>query len=167
MFAGYLCFTGHLQVVPALLAAFFGTICGITISYGVGRGIGPGVVTRLGLLLHFDAHQITHAQRWMQRWGPYALLIGYFLPGVRHLTALLVGTAVLPIHRFAPFAYSGTLLWCSTFLGVGYALGAEWSRLSPSIHRSVVVVALIVIAAIIVALVFRGGQYRPRRPPPR
>ena len=120
--------TVDLQVVPAVLAAFLGTTCGITISYGLGRVIGPGVATRLGFLLHFDALQLAHGQRWLQRWGPYALVLGYFLPGIRHLTALLVGTAALPIRRFTRFAYPDALLWCSTFLGIGYARGAEWNR---------------------------------------
>ena len=165
LFARYLCFTGEFQVAPAALAVFLGTTCGITISYGLGRVIGPGVATRLGLLLHLDVHQVTYAQTWIQRWGPYAVLVGYFLPGIRHMTTLLIRASTLPISRFTRFAYPGALLWCSTFIGIGYALGAEWSQLSPSIHRSVVLVALFMMAAIVLGFVLGGGQHRHTRPP--
>ena len=35
-FAGYLVFRNHLKLTPVYAAAFLGSICGITISYGLG-----------------------------------------------------------------------------------------------------------------------------------
>jgi membrane protein DedA with SNARE-associated domain len=159
---GYLCFKGELQVGAALLTAWLGTSCGITISYGLGRVIGLRAIGRLGLLLHFDSDDIIHAQTWLQHWGPYALPLAYFIPGVRHLAALLTGVSGLPLIRFAPFAYAGAFLWCGTFISIGYGLGAEWSRLSPSIHRAVVLLALGVITGIAITLVFWRRQQGAR-----
>ena len=80
----------------------------------------------------------------VQRWGKYALLIGYFVPGVRHLVALLAGASNLPLHVFARFAYCGAFLWSATFITAGYGLGEEWERLSPLVHRTVVILAVAV-----------------------
>ena len=47
-FVGYLSFKGELAVVPSLVAAFLGSSTGISLSYGIGRVVGPQVQARLG-----------------------------------------------------------------------------------------------------------------------
>lgn len=151
-FVGYLSFKGDLHVGGALLAAVLGTTGGITVSYGLGRFIGLRLLTRVTSLLHLHPDSVQHAQIWIQRWGPYALPLAYFVPGVRHIAALLTGASGLPLLRFARFAYSGALLWCGTFIAIGYGFGAEWSRLSPVMQRTIVIVALLACTGIAVLL---------------
>lgn len=149
-FVGYLSFKGELAFVPSVAAAFFGSSTGISLSYGVGRVAGSRVVAKLSPLLHLSPEHLSQGQIWLQRWGKYALVIAYFLPGVRHLVALLAGTSNLPLRIFAPFAYCGALLWSSTFIAIGYGLGEEWHRQSSLVHRAVVILAVIVASAILV-----------------
>ena len=151
-FVGYLTYKGHLALLPSLGAAFFGSATGISVSYGIGRLAGPGIVTTLGPVLHFSPKHIAHGQAWVQRWGKYALLVGYFIPGVRHLAALLAGSSRLSLGTFAPFAYCGALLWSATFIAIGYGLGEEWNRIAPLVHRTVVIVACLVLLAILAGL---------------
>ncbi len=47
-FVGYLVFKGDFQALPALLAAFLGSICGITLSYLVGRTLGLPLLHKYG-----------------------------------------------------------------------------------------------------------------------
>jgi membrane protein DedA with SNARE-associated domain len=151
-FVGYLSFKGELAFVPSLVAAFLGSATGISLSYGIGRFAGSQVVTKLSPLLHLSPEHIAHGQAWVQRWGKYALLIAYFIPGVRHLVALLAGTSNLPLSLFARFAYCGALLWSMTFISIGYGFGEEWARLSPLVHRAIVIVALTVLLLIVIGL---------------
>lgn len=60
-FVGYLSFQGHLHVVAALLTAFLGTACGITISFELGRLLGLQVFTRLGRMFHVAPERIIEA----------------------------------------------------------------------------------------------------------
>lgn len=151
-FVGYLCFKGELHLPATVLTAILGTTCGITISYGLGRLIGLHVLNRVGPWLHLSLDRIQHAQSWIQRWGPYALPLAYFLPGVRHVAALLTGASGLSLPTFARFAYAGAVLWSGTFIGVGYGFGAEWSRLSPSMQRTAIILALLVATTMAVVL---------------
>lgn len=160
-FVGYLSFKGDLAVVPSLATAFLGSATGISVSYGLGRFAGLQVMTTLGLALHVSPERMRKAQAWVQRWGKYALLIAYFVPGVRHLAALLAGASNLPLRVFAPFAYAGALLWSGTFIAVGYGFGEEWSRLSPLVHRTLVMVALALLLAIAVCLLIIRRRARP------
>ena len=109
-FVGYLAFKGKLALLPSVTAAFLGSSTGISLSYGVGRVAGSRVVTKLSPLLHLSAEHIEKGRVWFQRWGKWALIIAYFVPGVRHLVALLAGASSLPLHIFAPFAYCGALV---------------------------------------------------------
>jgi membrane protein DedA with SNARE-associated domain len=151
-FVGYLSFTGELALLPSVAAAFLGSSTGISLSYGIGRVAGSQVVTNVGPLLHLSTDHIEKGRAWFQRWGRYALIMAYFLPGVRHLVALLAGASNLPLHVFAPFAYCGALLWTTTFIAVGYGLGEEWNRQSPMVHRAVVILAVVVASAILIGL---------------
>ena len=151
-FVGYLSFKGELALLPSMAAAFLGSSTGISLSYGIGLVAGSQVVTKLGPVLHLSPEHLGQGQAWVQRWGKYALLFAYFVPGVRHLVAMLAGASNLPLHVFARFAYCGALLWSTTFIAVGYGLGEEWEQLSPLVHRTVVIVAVAVVLAILVGL---------------
>jgi membrane protein DedA with SNARE-associated domain len=151
-FVGYLSFKGDLQFVASLLTAFLGIACGITVSYELGRLFGLRILTGLGGVFHVSEERMMEAQAWVRQWGPYALPIAYFLPGVRHVAAVIAGASQLPISRFAAFAYPGALLWSATFIGIGYGFGAEWSRLSPAVHRTVVIIALTVALTVVILL---------------
>ena len=151
-FVGYLSFKGELAFAPSLVAAFLGSSTGISLSYGIGRFAGSQVVAKLAPVLHLSPEHLASGQAWVQRWGKYALLFAYFVPGVRHLVAMLAGASNLPLHVFARFAYCGAFLWSTTFIAIGYGLGEEWEQLSPLVHRTVVIVAVAVVLAILVGL---------------
>ncbi len=149
-FAGYLAATGRWQLWPAAATSLTGIACGMTVNYGLGRTLGTRLVERFGGVIHVSAGQLDRVRRWFGRAGRWALVFGYFVPGVRHLTPLVAGSAKLRFAQFAPFAYAGALLWSATFLTVGYLLGEHWQQAMREFqrHRMIGVAA----AAVIVAL---------------
>lgn len=147
-FAGYLVFKEKLAFLPTLLTAFLGSSCGISVSYACGRGLGPYLVRKVGPLLRLKPEHLSQVQTWFARWGKYTLVIGYFVPGVRHVTAFVAGSSRLPLPVFALFAYSGALVWTSSFIGLGYLFGEEWTQLSGIMHRLLIMLATLVILAL-------------------
>jgi len=148
MFAGYLVSQGQLQFQPTLATAFLGSACGISLSYALGWWIGPTIVKKCESMFHLDPGALDQAKIWFQRKGKYALFFGYYLPGVRHLTALLAGSSRLPLSTFGLFAYSGGFAWTLTFIVLGYGLEEEWQTLSETIHQWLLVVGILAIAGI-------------------
>ena len=47
-FAGYLAYRGDLRLVPTLTVSFLGSVCGITMSYGLGRFLGNYLLRAYG-----------------------------------------------------------------------------------------------------------------------
>jgi len=127
-FVGYLVFRGRLHAVPAFLSAFCGTICGITLSYAMGRGFGMYVIPRWRNFLHVNVERQELVRSWFRRAGKWLLVFGYYVPGLRHVTAYVAGTSGLTFPVFSAFAYAGAFLWCMTFIGFGYFFGERWAR---------------------------------------
>ncbi|MGO8943940.1 MAG: DedA family protein [Syntrophobacteraceae bacterium] len=143
-FSGYLVFKGQLALAPTIASAFLGSICGVSVSYGIGRTGGSFLVRKYGSRLHVTQEKIDRVHEWLEHTGKWGLFIGYFIPGVRHLTALVAGTSRLRYPVFAAYAYAGGLFWSSTFISTGFFLGKEWMGISVSIHRWILIAVTVV-----------------------
>ncbi len=86
-----------------------GATIGITISYYLGRAAGVTVVRTYGHHLHIETEDLDEIRTLFQHSGKWGLMFGYFVPGVRHFTALIAGAANLELVTFATFAYTGAL----------------------------------------------------------
>jgi|SRR5690349_24297485 len=165
-FAGYLASKGDLAYAPALGAAWLGSACGITLSYGIGRLLGPKAVTLLHAISRLKADHVATAEQWIRRWGKYTLLVAYFIPGVRHVAAVIAGGARLPATTFAAYAYAGAFLWSATFLTLGYGLGQEWRRISPLLHAWLFWIGAAGLILLTAGLYMIARWKRPRPPEP-
>jgi membrane protein DedA with SNARE-associated domain len=123
---GYLVFKGTLHIVPSFISAFLGAMTGITISYSIGKIGGARFLHRFGGRLHIRPETVDRVHSWFNRWGHWSLTIGYFVPGIRHVIAIVAGSSELEYRTFALFAYAGALFWAGIFICGGYYLGDRW-----------------------------------------
>jgi membrane protein DedA with SNARE-associated domain len=131
-----------------------------------------GVVDRYGRWFHVSRGDLQRVEQWLERWGKWTLTFGYFVPGVRHFTALVAGSSRLPARTFALFAYSGALMWCTTFITLGWYVGARWEAALASVASLQATLAVVLVAvAVAYALAHRWwcegpGDRTPRLAPP-
>lgn len=154
-FAGYLSSKGEMRLHLVIITAFLGSVCGISLSYGIGRFFGLYVFERYGRYIRLSPERLASAHDWFGRYGKWTLAAGYFLPGIRHLVACLAGASRLKFSTFALFAYSGGLIWGSTYIVLGYYMGKDWSRLSERMHRHLLAVSILASAAVLGWLILR------------
>ncbi|MGE0826191.1 MAG: DedA family protein [Candidatus Binatia bacterium] len=162
--AGYLCCKGDLLLIPTIAAAFLGSACGVTVSYALGWTVGNSLVSKYGHFVHITPQQVDQAHRWFTRVGRWGLLFGYFLPGVRHLTAFAAGAAKLERSVFAPFTYTGGFVWSVTFVSVGYVVGKEWTHVAPRLYSVLVLSSggVVICFLLYVLARFRGKERADR-----
>ena len=161
-FTGYLIFKGHLSLVATFCTALAGSACGITLSYLLGRLFGMTLIHRYGRYFHVREEHVEKAHAWFRRIGHWGLTFGYFIAGVRHVTAYAAGISELEFPQFALYAYAGAVLWVSTFIGLGYFLGERWEYVARNIHHYALL--LTIGAAILIAgwLIWRKVASRKR-----
>jgi membrane protein DedA with SNARE-associated domain len=160
VFCGYLIYKGRLLAAPAFVFGFAGSVCGITLSYFLGRKFSRQVIYRYGKYLWITAKHVEDVTRWFHRFGACLLSVGYFIPGVRHFTALVAGMSRLSIRRFAVFAYPGAAVWVATFLTLGYCFGDGWEHTSDVVHRVSLIAAGVLALGVLVAVFARRLRAR-------
>jgi len=157
-FAGYLAYKGDLGLIPTITASFLGSVCGITISYGLGRIAGNYLLQAYGPHLGLTAQRIAEVHVWFERLGRWSLTFGYFLPGIRHLTAFTAGMSKLQLTVFAPFTYAGAFLWSAVFVLAGYFLGEEWTQVSERIRPALIVASVVLALFLVVYFLMPHGK---------
>lgn len=159
VFYGYLISTHRLDPALVFVTAVSGSISGITLSYVIGRTAGFLFIFRYGKYVFITPAAIDRVHNWFARLGRFLLTIGYFILGVRHLTALVAGMSKLEFPIFAIYAYPGAVVWSALFLAVGYYVGEDWRPAVAFIHRSLAYFsALAVLIAIAVWLFYTSGR---------
>jgi membrane protein DedA with SNARE-associated domain len=159
--AGSLVYRGELALVPTIATAALGTACGMTVSYGLGRWFGAGLIQRVGRFVHLDAARLDAARAWYLRRGRLSVFFGYFVPGLRHVAAFVAGSSGLSWAVFAALGYSGGLVWAVVMVTLGYFFGAEWAHVSARAHRMLLgglaLVLIVLLAGVGVVRGRRGG----------
>ncbi|MEH6890075.1 DedA family protein [Bacillus sp. JJ864] len=154
-FVGYYIFQGKMHFFIALLSAWFGSAVGISLSYILGKRLGLPFLKKFGPKMHITESKIARTQTLFQKIGPPLLIFGYFIPGVRHVTAYLTGISSLRIRTFCLYAYLGAFIWSFTFIQLGLQFGKDWHLIAHYVHRyGLVLLVVLIIFAVLAALAF-------------
>ena len=146
---GYLVSKNELVLIPTILVAFLGSISGITLSYILGRFLGILALKKAGRFLHISEKNLEKGELWFEKLGKWTLTIGYFIPGVRHIVAIIAGSTKLKVPIFVVYAYSGALFWSVTFILLGYYAGEKWEPIVESVEKHLLAISLFVILIVL------------------
>jgi membrane protein DedA with SNARE-associated domain len=163
-FAGFLAAGGHISLGGAIVAGTLGNLVGSLIAYGLAARFGRSVVLGPGRFIGLSESHLDMADRWFDRYGIAAVLIGRVLPVVRTYISFPAGLARVEPVRFGVLTTVGALPWCVALAWAGYALGANYDKISGPIGTAAVVLAVIVVAAVVAWLV--AGRRHQRDVPP-
>jgi membrane protein DedA with SNARE-associated domain len=155
--AGVAVNAGRFDMTTTVAVAYAGSLCGITLSYVLGRTGAYHTVARIPAARRWMDRHIPQVRRWFEKYGKWTLFFGYFIAGIRHFTALTAGMSGLRARTFAAYAYPGGFVWVFTFIHIGYFLGAEWEQIHRRFNRG----ALIAVG--ILALIGVAGWWLRRR----
>ncbi|WP_209125130.1 DedA family protein [Alkalihalobacillus sp. BA299] len=157
---GYYTYIGKMSYVLALLAAFIGATIGISFSYLLGAKLGLPFLMKHGPRFHISHKKISYTQQLFYKFGPLLLFIGYFIPGIRHITGYLSGISNYKFLKFSFFAYTGAFTWVFIFITLGHELGNKWFI----VEKYLLKVSLILFALLLLIIIFLILRYKfPRK----
>ncbi|WP_274366197.1 DedA family protein [Paenibacillus thermotolerans] len=123
MTSGAVTSSGLLLPLPAFAMTYLGVCSGLTFGFAIGRIFGLPLLMKLKKMRGFE-QGLERTERLIHKYGSYALVFGYFIPFVRHIMPYVVSSNRMSYIRFAPFAYTGGLLWTSVYFLAGRAVTA-------------------------------------------
>ncbi|GGE56285.1 membrane-associated protein [Pedobacter psychrotolerans] len=127
--AGMFVATGKLDVNIALLLAGLcvAAISGNFTGYWFGRKTGPVLYTRKDSFF-FKKKYLKAAERYYNKQGAFALIMGRFVPIVRTFAPIFAGVVRLDFKRFALYNVVGGVLWICSLTLMGYFLGKRFEK---------------------------------------
>ena len=149
-FAGYLVTTGRFNLYLVATAGAIGCNLGSIVAYEVGKRGGRPLALKWGKYILIGPGEIDAADRFFQRFGGIAVLIGRLLPLIRSFIAFPAGVARMKLVPFHFYTFVGSWPWCFGLAWIGQELGARWEsdpRLKQIFHSFDVVIALVLVAA--------------------
>jgi membrane protein DedA with SNARE-associated domain len=123
--AGALGADGQISAMASLGLAVIASVIADSIWYLVGRTHGDRMlelVGRVSLSLKFHIEKVNDH---FDRWGPLALTLAKFVPGISTLAPALAGSGGVSYLRFILFDALGALCWAGTALVIGMLFGGE------------------------------------------
>ena len=82
-YGGYLTTTGAIPFPMAFLAVVGGAVLGSACNLTISRRFGRPLIQRFGPYLEITDERLARAERIFKRWGPWAIIVGRQIPGLR------------------------------------------------------------------------------------
>lgn len=146
-FAGFLAQKGTFVLPLVIAAGTLGDIFGTMVLYFLGLYLEESIVERLvekyGKFILLSKHEYETVMRWMKTKGAFIITIAKLLPGFRTVIGLPAGLSETPFWKALGFTTLGSVIWCSSFVYVGYALGAKWNSLAPVFRKFEVAIGVV------------------------
>jgi membrane protein DedA with SNARE-associated domain len=119
-----------LALVASWLALTVLIVFGSTNLFAASRRFGPRIVSgRIGTALHLTPSAMARAHRWLNRWGPLAIALSRYMPGLRWGMAVACGTIGGVSYRtFWLSTAISAALWAGGLVTLGFTLGGAAGR---------------------------------------
>lgn len=129
-FSGFLASPAGDGVFNFWLVVFIGALGNLTgslFSYWLGYLIRHNV-------LHWNSHRVNtevdRAQKWLDKWGDWAIFISRLLPVVRTFISFPLGVLkTKSLWKFSLFTFFGSFIWSAFLTYLGFIFGKNWQVL--------------------------------------
>jgi membrane protein DedA with SNARE-associated domain len=117
--ASSMAYLGYLSIYKIMIVAFVGTVFADQMLYFIGRHYGPNIFERFSWLKKSAAR----AFNLLNRYDVWFIIGCRFVYGIRITSAIVIGTAQIPLKRFIPLNILSGFIWTIISCVGGYLLG--------------------------------------------
>jgi membrane-associated protein len=154
---------GGVELVPLIGLVWLAAAAGDLISFVLGRRLGRPFLERHGPRFQLGPDRLARVDRFYERHGGKAVLLGRFTGLIRAVSPFVAGASGLALGRFVAWSAAGALLWATTFTLVGYGFSESFAESGETAARIAVGAALAAaVAFVAVARLRSGGRGRRR-----
>ena len=160
-FAGILAARGEFSLPVILVINSTAALLGSGISYWIGAAGGKPLLLRYGKFALVRAKDIELTERFFARHGKATILIGRFLPVVRHIISVPAGIARMPLPAFFTQTFIGSTIWGAILIVLGYHFGESFLATARQLKHVDLIIGVVIIG-VLIALAIRFVVRRRR-----
>ena len=157
VFMGYQVSLGRANPFWVVASTIVSATTGASVLYWIARYLGGRIVDRFGRFIRLDAERLEQVERWFERYGAPVIIIGRLIPGLRIAVAVASGVVHVPFWKFVLYTSISAAIWAGIYMGIGWALGAQYQKVSEAVHRitgdPILVSGIVAAVAVLVGLV--------------
>ena len=165
MWGGYLTTLGRLSFTEAMVCVVAAATTGSAVLLFISRALGHRFLVRYGRFVGLTHEKLQRAESAFLRWGPWAIVIGRLIPGMRIILSAFAGAFNVPYRVFVPSVLVSSIIWSAVFLELGRRVGrgtVQFFHLLPAHLVPYVVLLLLLVCAGV--FVYERRSHRPTRP---
>jgi membrane protein DedA with SNARE-associated domain len=157
---GALAALGRLNLSLLMLISILGSVLGACSAYGLGRRYGEPFLLGAARLLRIEESKVALLQKWFHKAGGRMIFVSRIVPYIRPFSCFPAGIAAMPFARFLRAVLAGSIIWCVTFLLIGWELGPRWKLAVYLVRLYTVPMLVILLLLLILGFFFRRAINR-------
>jgi len=157
--AGYLAFSGKMNLAIAVLIGISGSLAGALFNYYISAKLGRPFLLKYGKFLLIKPETLDKMDKFFADHGEISTFSGRLIPGVRQYISLPAGLLGMPVWRFAFYTAAGAGIWVVVLTLLGYFVGANEEMVSDYLHDATLIAA----AAVAGLILFYWLRYRAKK----
>ncbi|HEY0194626.1 MAG TPA: DedA family protein [Kofleriaceae bacterium] len=162
-FAGFMASQGEFSLPVILVINSVAALIGSGICYWIGVVGGRPFLERYGRYFLVRHHDIEKTDAFFAKHGKKTVLIGRFVPVIRHVISVPAGIARMPLRDFFLQTFLGSTIWGGTLILLGYYVGANWETFAKTLKRvDLLIGGILVLGLVALAIRFVVRRRRER-----
>jgi membrane protein DedA with SNARE-associated domain len=153
--AGALCGTRRMNFAAAVFSCALATVVADFIWYELGRRKGIKIVRWLCRISLEPDSCVRRTEGLFEKEGARSLLFTKFVPGLNAVVMPLAGIFQLRLEKFLLYDLLGTLLWLSTYIGLGYIFTNQIELIARNAASLGSWLVFIIVAALALYIVYK------------
>lgn len=160
--AGYLVYTGQMNLYMAFAAGAFGSLAGALFNYYLCYFLGRPFIAKYGKYVGITDEKMAKFESFFNRYGEISTFNCRLIPGIRQYISLPAGLAKMNIFTFSLYTTLGAGIWVAILIAIGYYIGDQKELIKEYLTQITIYLLLVVglITAIYIYLHKRKSRKR-------
>ncbi len=121
--AGYLAFTGEMNIYIVFITGVLGSLFGALFNYFLAIKYGRAFLIKYGNKFFFKETTLNKLEDFFNKHGEISTFNGRLIPGVRQYISFPAGLSQMNITKFSIYTSLGASIWMIVLLAIGYIIG--------------------------------------------
>jgi len=105
------------------------TLAGSTILFTLANKFGQKLLKKYGKYIKITPQKIKKAERWFEKYGGWAIVIGRLIPGLRIVTPIVAGLFGVSYKTFWLYSALAAFIWANIYYVLGRFFGSILSAI--------------------------------------